>query len=93
MGDSMKFEPLSMYCGCGMPASAFTQIGLTHDHQLVFHWWCADCDEPVYRFKSLSECWRDCPPREDPSASEPSGGSSIESEDLVFLATMGIRLS
>jgi len=86
----MNFEPLSIYCQCGRPASTITQVGLTPDHQLVFHWWCAECDEPVYVFKTLADCWRECPRGEDRAASEPPGISSIESDDVVFLATMGI---
>lgn len=88
----MKFEPLSMYCECGRAASTFTQVGLTDDHQMVFHWWCPDCDEPVHMFKSLAECWRECPHAEDTAAPEAPNGSNTASEDLILLAAMGIAL-
>ena len=88
----MNVEPVSMSCECGRLASAVTQVGLTDDHQLVFHWDCAACGQPVYMFKSLSDCWRECPPREDTPESEFPGGSNIEAEDPAFLGTMGISL-
>jgi len=87
----MKSEPLSMYCECGRPASEFTQVDLTDDHQLMFRWWCDDCDKPVYSLKGLAECWRECPPRDETVPSEPLDHSSMVSEDLMFLGTMGIR--
>lgn len=91
----MDFEPLFLTCECGRLCSVFVQVGLTHDHRLVFHWWCGDCDKPVYVCKPLAECWRECPNAEDsalPQEKESILNSDAGLEDFVFLGTMGIRM-
>src|SRR4051812_21750315 len=89
----MNFEPLIVYCDCGRAGSAFTEVGLTDDHRLVLQWWCEDCEKAVYMFKTLADCWRECPLKENAAVvSDPPRRSRIESQDLHFLRRMGIRL-
>ena len=91
----MNVELLSLACDSGHASPSLVQVALTSDHQLVFHWWCEECDEPVYAFKSLAECWRECPSNEQAEievAEEPleTTGSITELEDSVFLSAVGI---
>ncbi len=88
----MRVEPLSLHCVCGQPTTAVAQVGLTDEHQLALYWQCSGCHEPVYIFKDLSECWRECPPgaavhRNEPLEERPD----LEAEDFAFLDSMGIR--
>ena len=90
----MKAELLSLACGCGHPSSSFVQVGLTSDHQVVFNWWCSACDQPVHVFKSLSECWRECPPMEQAEILEEPATADVPSgeSDSAFLAAVGIAV-
>ncbi len=91
---TMRFEPLVLSCDCGRPASTFAQVGLTPEREIVFHWWCADCGEPVYVIKSLAECWRECPPKQnsaDKSTPAASSPGTMDLDDIAFLGMMGIK--
>jgi len=87
----MQVELISLACDCGHPCSSFVQVGLTSDHQLVFNWWCDDCHEAVYAFRSLAECWRNCPPVE--VADDPTAINVPSTEtDSAFLSAIGISV-
>ena len=91
----MNVKVLSLACDSGHPCSSFVQVGLTSDHQLTFDWWCDECGEAVYDFRSLAECWRECPSNEQVEvAEEPaSANASIsELEDSAFLSAVGIAV-
>lgn len=90
----MQVERLSLTCECGRPCSTFVQVGLTSDHQLVFNWWCDDCGEAVYAFRSLAECWRNCPPKEQVEVADEPTASNVSSteSDSAFLSAVGIAL-
>ena len=57
----MNYRHLSLHCQCGQVPKHIAEVGLTDDHCLVIHWWCAQCQKVVYMTRSLTDCWRECP--------------------------------
>jgi len=88
----MRVQLLSLACDSGHPCSSFVQVGLSSDHQLLFHWWCEECNEAVCAYKGLADCWRDCPPKEQVEiAGNPTAITIASAEsDSAFLSAVGI---
>ena len=87
----MRYAPLLLFCECGQPAVNIREVGLTPDHRLVFRWRCSECGKPVCIFKALSDCWRECPSKDETLlAAVSEAGSETQAEDLLFLSRMGI---
>ena len=89
---AMKFRQISLCCECGRAPSRIEKVGLTAEHQLVFHWQCSACKKMVYIVKDLADCWNDCPEREDPSSVKATDGRfDYRTEDAKFLRKMGFK--
>ena len=89
----MNYKPVALFCNCGQPPDKITEVGLTPERQLVIHWWCFNCNQAVYVFKDLAECWRECPREQDLPLPEASDrGPKNWAEDSVFLHQLGITL-
>jgi hypothetical protein len=87
----MRYAPLLLFCECGQPAANISEAGLTPDHCLMFRWRCCECEKPVYIFKALSDCWRECPSGDETLlAAVSDSGSETRAEDLLFPSRMGI---
>jgi hypothetical protein len=80
----MKYRTLALSCACGTAPAQISDIGLTTEHQIVFHWRCARCRHEMYLVKSLSDCWRDCP-------APPKAELMTSAEDRRFLRAMKVR--
>lgn len=90
----MNYRHLELRCNCGEAPERIEEVGFTEDHQLVVHWWCAECRRLVYMSKPLAECWRECPPRDDyPLPAEPPPANPYGPEDATFLRRMGVKLN
>ncbi len=88
----MGLETLSFQCECGQSSSAFLQIAVTHDHEMVFRWWCVNCEEIVSMRKRLSDLWRECPKRQCSEEDPPAVDSNTELNDTAFLSAVGISV-
>jgi len=87
----MIVEPLSVVCECGRPSSTFIHIGLSQDHHLVLEWQCDVCRQTMCALKTLSDCWRECPPDQNVPGSQLASPAQIEADDIAFLGRMGIK--
>ena len=87
----MSYRSFSLACRCGQAPSRIEEIGVSDEHELVIHWWCDECQKVVYAVKSLSDCWRECPSKDETLlAAVSEAGSETQAEDLLFLSRMGI---
>jgi hypothetical protein len=88
----MKFRQFALSCECGLIPTRIRQVGLSTEHQLVIHWWCAGCRKAMYVVKDLAECWEECPKAVD-SDIVPAPAYDLERQrgDANFLRQMGIR--
>jgi hypothetical protein len=88
----MGYRHLSLLCRCGLAPSRIDEVGLSHDHELVIHWWCDACQRVVYASKPLTECWWDCP---DAGSTGPPQYPVVHAADCGydddFLKSLGIR--
>jgi len=105
----MTYRRVALRCRCGHRAGRINDFGLTADHRLVVRWWCTRCKRVVYVFKSLADCWRDCPRSEMPEVvaqvalCQPAGQgdspalwagqSEFGPEDVKFLHSLGVTFS
>lgn len=88
----MKFRPFNLRCECGLISTRIRQVGLSAEHQLVIHWWCAGCRKAMFVVKDLAECWGECPKPEDAAlTSSPTYELERQRGDAKFLHSMGIR--
>src|SRR5690242_21312815 len=78
----MRYRALTLRCECGWPTRRLREVGFTADHQLVVHWNCNGCGRSVYAFKTLVDCWEDCPTEEDLAAA-PSTDDESDTEQEV----------
>jgi len=89
---AMRFRRLELVCECGHAAKSFHSVGFTSEYDLVIHWTCIACGRHAYLVKSLADCCKQCPDRDDPSAvSLPNVGFDTRAEDARFLQSLGIR--
>ena len=89
----MKYRTLSFFCGCGQAPLRITEVGLTADHQLIIHWWCAGCKKMVYAIKPLAECWKHCPTTASSRSMVIEDGKfDPGAEDARFLQSLGVKL-
>lgn len=79
----MRYRALTLRCECGWPTRRLREVGFTADHQLVVHWNCNGCGRSVYAFKTLVDCWEDCPTEEDLAAAPASDSDEAEAEQEV----------
>jgi len=87
----MRFRPFALSCECGMAPTRVRQVGLSTEHQLVIHWWCASCRKAVYVVKDLAECWEESPKGDDPEiVPAPAYDRERQRGDANFLREMGI---
>ncbi|HUI55349.1 MAG TPA: hypothetical protein VLY04_10270 [Bryobacteraceae bacterium] len=90
----MNYRHLALHCNCGEIPEHIAEVGFTEDHQLVVHWWCTQCQKLVYISKPLTDCWRECPTREQSLeyALPRATGGTYEKEDAAFLRSIGVRV-
>jgi hypothetical protein len=86
----MRYRALSFSCECGQAPLRISEVGITADHQLIIHWWCAGCKKMVYASKPLAECWKDCPATASTVIED--GEFDPASEDAQFLHSLGVKL-
>jgi hypothetical protein len=87
----MKYRTLALSCACGKTPRHVSDIGLTCQHEIVFHWRCSRCRNEMYLVRTLSDCWRDCPTSEEETPPLP-GDFMHSSEDRRFLRMLGVRV-
>jgi hypothetical protein len=88
-----KFRRLALVCECGRAPSHLKSVGLTSAHELLIHWKCAACRQPVYFVKSLSDCWRACREIEGRAESAPAGAEcEFQPEDIAFLHSLHVAV-
>ena len=88
-----KFRRLALVCECGRAPSHLKSVGLTAAHELLIHWRCPACRQPVYFVKPLSDCWRVC--RQIDGLSEgapPSAAFDFRPEDVAFLHSIRVTI-
>jgi hypothetical protein len=83
------YQRIRLACDCGRQPAGLRELGLTPDRQLVVAWRCPRCRKQVCVVRPLADYWRECPNPGNAVASQPHG----ESEDAVFLRSVGIRFS
>jgi hypothetical protein len=83
------YQRIRLACNCGRQPAGLRELGLTPDRQLVVTWRCPRCRKQVYVVRPLADYWRECPSPGAPAAPGPRG----ESEDALFLRSVGIRVS
>jgi hypothetical protein len=93
---TMKYRTVALSCACGKTPKHVSEIGLTAQHEIVFHWRCSRCHTEMYFVRPLSDCYRDCPSsRQDvlaPPDKMPSPTNSMASiDDRRFLRMLGVR--
>ena len=89
----MNYRQLPLRCECGRTPSTLRSVGLAAGRQLVVHWRCPACRKLIYVFKSLSDCWRDCPePSDWPEEAVAGGRLDLEADDVRFLHELGVVL-
>ena len=86
----MKYQILTLCCACGRRPKTIAEVGLTSEHQIVFHWRCSRCRNEMYLVRPLSDCWRDCP-RSEQEATSTAVESMDSIEDRRFLRMLGVR--
>ena len=85
----MSYRHLPLTCECGQIPARILEVGFTAEHELVVHYWCAECKRVVCVSKPLAECWKDCP-QPQPIAQEPVEDPA--SGDAKFLQSIGVSL-
>ena len=89
----LGFRPFSLVCECGCVPSQFKSVGLTPERELVVHWICRGCHQPVYFVKSLPRPAR--APRKKaatPEGAPASGTLRLRPEDLAFLRSIRVTV-
>jgi len=92
----MNYRHLSLCCQCGAVPESIDEVGFSDQHELVVHWWCAECKRVVYVAKQLSECWRDCPRADrslDAALTKLEGKAVYNEDDASFLRSVGVSTS
>ena len=87
----MRYRGVPLHCECGCAPTRIRQVGLNSVHQLVIHWVCAGCRRTVFRVKDLSECWRECPSREEEQEHPDNRNSAGRGQDRAFLRSIGVK--
>ncbi len=88
----MRFHRLPLRCGRGHVPAHLRAVGLTPSRELVVHWWCPACREPVYVVRSLTECWRDCGDEQRWPDDAPSPAAcELRPDDLAFLHSIRVK--
>jgi hypothetical protein len=89
----MSYQYLAVRCNCGEIPENLAEVGFTGDHQLVIHWWCAECKKLMYIAKPLEECWQECPGEglSLDAALERLAGAQ-DNADQEFLHSIGVRM-
>lgn len=86
----MKYRTLKLSCPCGKITKHVAEVGLTCEHQIVFHWRCSRCRNEMYLVRALSDCWRDCP-----SSGQGELSTAVDFTDTIgdrrFLHMLGVR--
>lgn len=81
----MSYRHLPLTCECGQIPARILEVGFTAEHELVIHYWCAECKRVVCVSKPLAECWKDCPqPPAEELMEDPAFG------DAKFLQSIGV---
>lgn len=87
----MRFRGVPLNCECGRAPTRIRQVGLNSNHQLVIQWICAGCRRTVFTVKDLSECWRECPTREEEQEHPVTRETGVRRQDSAFLRSIGVK--
>jgi len=87
----MSYRHLPLTCECGEVPDRILEVGLSDVHELVIHFWCAECRRSVCLTKPLTECWQECPPPETRQAAQVALVHTNSEADARFLRALGIR--
>ncbi len=92
----MTYRHLPLTCKCGEAPARILEVGFSAQHELVIHYWCAECRRVVCVSKPFTECWRECPPviAYDTSAA-PGQPAPLNpsAEDARFLHSIGVTFA
>jgi hypothetical protein len=86
----MSYRHLPLLCECGEVPDRILEVGFTADHELVVHFWCAECHRAVHLSKPLTECWRECPEPEPVPQFQLAQAEEATDSDAKFLQSLGI---
>jgi len=94
-GRAAGFRPFALVCECGRVPSQFKSVGLTDARELVIHWTCKGCHQPVYFVKQLpSSRSRTFQKKERPAEAPPAAGKwQLRPEDVEFLRSIRVKVS